>query len=89
MRYAQFFIMSTGYVPGSIPPRFSADHVAPIEACGSDGVYILDGRYGLARCADSARAECKRRKYVGFTIMQGDAFSHPRCIRELEAVTRG
>lgn len=87
MRYAQFFILSTGYVPGSIPPRFDAAHVAPIEACGSDGVFILDGRYGLSRCADAAREECKRRKkYVGFTIMQGETFSRSRCIREFEAV---
>lgn len=84
MRYAQFFIMSTGYVPGSIPPRFDAAHVVPIEACGSDGVYILDGRYRLARCVAVARAECKRRGFVGFTIMQGETFSRSHCLRELE-----
>ena len=85
MRYAQFFVMSTGYVPGSIPPRFDAAHIVPIEACGSDGVHILDGRYGLPRCVRVARAECKRRKYVGFAIMQGETFSRSRCVRELEA----
>jgi hypothetical protein len=84
MRYAQFFVMSTGYVPDSIPPRFNAANVVPIEACGSDGVHILDGRYGLARCANVARAECKRRGFAGFTIMQGETFSRSRCLRELE-----
>ena len=59
MRYAQFFIMSTGYVAGSIPPRFDAAHIAPIEACGSDSVCILDGCYRIARCVAVARAELK------------------------------
>ena len=84
MRYVQFFTMSAGYIAGSIPPRFSAAHVTPIEACGSDSVCILDGRYRIARCVAVARAECKRRGFVGFTIMQGETFSRSRCLRELE-----
>ena len=84
MTYVQFFTMSTGYVAGTIPPRFDAANRQPIEACGSDGVHILDGRYRLARCIDVARAECRRRGFVGFTIMQGETFSRSRCLRELE-----
>ncbi len=86
MKYAQFFILSTGYVPGSIPPRFDAAYTAPIEACGSDSVFILDGRYRLARCVAVARAECRRRKYVGFTIMAGESFTNSRMLRGLEVI---
>lgn len=86
MKYAQFFTMSTGYIAGTIPPRFDAANMRPIEACGSDGVHILDGRYRLARCIDVARAECRRRKYVGFTIMAGESFTNSRVLRGLEVI---
>lgn len=88
MIFAQFWHNSTGYVAGSIPPRFSPDHVRPIEACGSDGVAILDGRYGPARRADAARAICKARGFIGFTLHAGKAFSRATEIRKLEKVTQ-
>jgi hypothetical protein len=44
MTYVQFYQNSTGYIAGSIPPRFSDANIKPIPMCGSDGVYILDGR---------------------------------------------
>lgn len=86
MKYVQFFTMSTGYVAGSIPPRFDAANMRPIEACGSDGVHILDGRCGMPRCVAVARAECRRRKYVGFTIMTGESFTNSHALRGLEVI---
>lgn len=85
MQFATFFKPSTGYVAGSIPPRFDGE-VVPVEALGSDGVAIIDGRFGLSRCAAEARAICRRRGYIGFTISRGDSFTRSRVIRQYEAV---
>ena len=86
MRYAQFFTLSTGYVPGSIPPQFRADHVRPIEACGSDGVVYIDGRLGNERALLEARATCKARGFIGFTMNTGRSFSDSRVTRAFEGV---
>ena len=45
--YIQFKTLSTGYVEGTIPPIFKDENKKPIDLCGSDGVYILDGRLSL------------------------------------------
>lgn len=84
MQFATFYKLSLGYVPGSIPPRFSADHVKPIEALGSDGVAVFDGRYGIERCASEARDICRKRGYIGFTLSAGQSFTRSREIRKLE-----
>ena len=70
-RYVQFYTLSTGYVPGTIPPQFSPEHVKPIEALGSDSIAFLDGRYGLARCIQEARDLAKKRggNFCGYKIM--------------------
>ena len=86
MRFAQFWKPSTGYVAGSIPPRFEAEAVRPIEACGSDGVLPIDGRLSLANAASLARDMCKRRGFIGFTIEQGASFSRSHVVRQLELV---
>jgi len=85
MQFATFFKPSTGYVAGSIPPRFDGE-VVPVEALGSDGVALFDGRFGLARCVDEARAICRRRGYIGFTISRGESFTRSRVVRRYEAV---
>lgn len=77
MRYAQFFHASTGYVPGSMPPRFDGERDL-VEACGSDGVFPIDGRYGDARAASEARAACKRRGFAGFTLNAGPSYGNAR-----------
>jgi hypothetical protein len=46
-RYCQFLKMSTGYVEGSIPPIFSEEEKYPIDALGTDGVFVLDARKSL------------------------------------------
>lgn len=85
MRYAQFFTHSTGYVPGSIPPRFDGPRV-PIEACGTDGVMPVDGRYGDARAILEARQMCKRRGFIGFTMNAGPSYLDSRITRAYEQV---
>lgn len=75
MIYAQFFHMSTGYIAGTIPPKFDDAHKTPIEVCGSDGVLILDGRLGTERMAEMARDVCQKRKFCGYRIFRGERFS--------------
>jgi hypothetical protein len=88
MQFAQFYHDSTGYVAGSIPPRFSPEHVKPIPACGSDSVAVLDGRFGMARCVAEARRICKARGFTGFTIERGARFTDSRIVRALELLPR-
>lgn len=85
MRYAQFFHASTGYVTGSTPPRFDGERDL-IPACGSDGVFYIDGRYGEARAASEARAACERRGFAGFTLNAGPSYGDARVTRSLELV---
>ena len=76
MRFAQFFTMSTGYIPGTIPPEFGTP--SPIEACGSNAVLIIDGRLSLHNATTTAAKVAKERGYVGFSIHQGESFSSSR-----------
>lgn len=75
--YCQFKVLSTGYVPNSVPPRYSDEYKKPIDKLGSDGVYILDGRYTLTNsiqhCID--RAKKLRGKIVGFDIIKSNNFT--------------
>ena len=73
--YAQFFTHSTGYVEGTIPPQFSKDAVRPIEACGDRGTLRLSGaRMPLNQpTLRVARQECRRRGFVGFSIIAGES----------------
>lgn len=74
MRYwVQFLQMSTGYIPGTVPPQFGAP--APIDACGSDGVMPLDGRLSYENMIRAAKEKAQSmehfRKFVGFRICVG------------------
>ena len=75
MIFAQFFQMSTGYVEGSIPPRFDEAHKRPIEACGDRGVLVIDGRLSPETIGDIARKEGAKRGYVAYRIFRGDTFT--------------
>lgn len=86
MRFAQFWHNSTGYIAGSIPPRFSPDHVKPIQACGDRSVIILDARHNVETSAAIARAECRKRGYIGFSLHQGESFTREKMIRNMESV---
>lgn len=73
MRYVQFFQMSTGYVPGSIPPVFCENNRTPIEACGDRGIVRVDGRISRDRVAAIARRTAVERGYVGYQVLEGDS----------------
>jgi len=84
-KFAQFYQLSTGYISGTIPPKFDCAHVTPIPACGSDSVYLFDGRKKVENCLEEVRYICQYRNYIGFTIEQG-SFLNPQTIRPLELI---
>lgn len=84
MLYAQFYQMSTGYIPGTIPPQFGEPLL--IEASGDRSVIVLDGRILESFNLNIARQECKRRGYVGFSLHKGGTFTRSSVIREIEKV---
>ena len=86
MKFARFFHLSTGYIPGSIPPVFDDSTKKPIPACGSDGILYLDGRWSVRRQAAEAREVCLKRGFLGFTLHAGESLLRERVTREYEAV---
>lgn len=63
--------LSTGYIAGTIPPRFDDAHKAPIDKCGSDGVMPIDGRFNDASVHRAARMEAPKRGAIGYKICYG------------------
>ncbi len=55
-----------------------------VEACGSDSVFILDGRNALSTMIADAYTQMHRlrnvQKYVGFVIKEGSRFGYCKCI---------
>lgn len=51
----------------------------PIDALGSDGVFILDGRNSLCTMKEDAKQRMQQlskvRSFIGFKIMQGERFT--------------
>lgn len=80
MIYAQFYQLSTGYVVGSLPPRFDESAKRPIEAVGSDSVYLMDGRFGRPRMHQTAMDVCKARGFIGYRLFAGESFTRSRPI---------
>ena len=77
--YVQFYQNSTGYIAGSIPPRFSDEHIRPIEMCGSDGVFILDARNSLETMKDDANDRMQKlnkfgKQITGYKIVRANSF---------------
>lgn len=77
MYWAQFYQDSTGYVPGSIPPRFDPAYVTTIEVCGDRGVLILDGRLSPQNMGIIAARECQKRGFTYWRIFKGEGFNGP------------
>ena len=74
MRYwVQFLQESTGYIAGTIPPQFGAKTL--IDATGTDGVYILDGRNSEQTMHRDAKRKAARmehfKKYPAYVICKG------------------
>jgi len=77
--HVQFFHDSTGWN--------GKDYSGPvklIEACGSDSVAILDGRFGLARQHEEARRILALRpKYKAYQLRVGSSFLYSRNTSEV------
>lgn len=80
MKYIQFFQLSSGYIPGSIPPKFDDAYKKPIEACGPDSIKIIDGRWSNKTIAEIARRLCLSRGFCGYRIYSGESFTRSKPI---------
>ena len=87
MIYAQFYQISTGYAPGTIPPEFGAPTLT--EAGGDRSAIIIDARLSRATIGQVAAAECVKRGYVAWRIFKGDAFARSQPISQLWYVSTG
>lgn len=87
MRYAQFYTESTGYVPGSIPPRFDPAYKTLIEGCGDRAVIIIDARIRAETAGHIAAQECKARGFQAWRIFEGESFTRSRPVSGLWRVT--
>ena len=88
MIYVQMYHLSTGYVKGSMPPRFDEKLKKPIEACGSENVVVLDARLKLSRLkqqADSLLSSPKFHRACGYRLMRGSSFTNAKPISEYVA----
>lgn len=79
MKYwVQFLQESTGYVEGSIPPRFDDAHKKLIDACGSDGCQLLDGRLSMRNMHTNALYRAQRlehfKQYSAYVLCKGPRF---------------
>ena len=81
MLYAQFYQLSTGYIVGTIPPKFGKPEI--IEACGDRSVIILDGRYTETNNILIARSECIKRGYIGYSVHDGRDFNNENSLTVL------
>jgi hypothetical protein len=69
--YIQFLTLSTGYVPGSMPPRFDDSRKKPIEMLGSDGIFQVDGRWNSGTVHAVALEQAKKRRAIGYKLCHG------------------
>lgn len=77
--YCQFKVLSTGYISGTIPPKFSEDNKKPIDLLGSDGVYILDGRKNVTSLIEDCTkriSKLRRNDIVCFEIIKSEEFTN-------------
>lgn len=78
--YAQFLTLSSGQ-------KFNEGKMItvekfPVDALGSDGVFILDGRNSLNTMKTDAKKRIEQlknvRTFVGFKIMKGERFTNSK-----------
>lgn len=83
MKFIQFYNMSTGYIEGSIPPMFDDANKKPIEACGSDSIFHVDGRLSMKNIHRIAKdIGTKRKKFCGYKIMFGPSLIRSTAVTE-------
>jgi hypothetical protein len=87
--YAQFYTMSTGYIDGTIPPKFSESHKRLIEACGDRAIIQIDSRLSPKTIGEIAARECKARKYLAWEILRGDSLLSAKPVSQVNRVTYG
>lgn len=69
--YIQLYTMSTGYIEGTIPPKFGSPK--PIPACGDRGVIKVDGRLKERRIVEIALQACRESEFIGYQVLKGDS----------------
>lgn len=69
--FAQFFQMSTGYIAGTIPPKFGAPEV--IRAMVDRSVIQIDARLTRSNMGQIAASECEKRGYIAWQIIGGSS----------------
>jgi hypothetical protein len=79
--YIQFWHNSTGW-----NGKDFSGPILPIEACGDRSIIIMDGRVNLMTTIITARVECKKRGYIGFSIYRGESIREMREIRKMETI---
>jgi len=75
--YAVLQVLSTGYIDGTIPPKFSEDNKKPIDMCGSDSIVNLDGRKSVYNLQNDVRlkiGKMKNSSIVKFRIVKTNEF---------------
>ena len=78
MKFIQFFQMSTGYVPGTIPPVFDPAYARPIEATGDRGIIRVDARLRNEAITKIAVGTAIERGYVGYQVWEGASLLEAR-----------
>ena len=74
MLYAQFF-------------QNSANSDEIVEACGSDGNIILDGRHSSSTNGEIAAHWCAKRGYLAWQIFKGETFTRSRPVSQIWYIT--
>lgn len=82
--YIQFYTMSTGYIEGTVPPKFSKQ--IAIEATGDRSVIQVDGRLAQSKVVSIAMDECKARGFVGYKVLKGNKLSDAKPVSPFWAV---
>ena len=62
------WVLSTGYVQGTIPPRFDDANRRPITACGSDSKKYIDGRWSQNRIHQEAQNWIEKSGGIGYSV---------------------
>lgn len=75
MKFIEFYKNSTGYIPGSIPPRFDPAYVELIPALGSDGVKQVRANVSEQAVREIAEKECRTHRFKGWRVFKGRSFS--------------
>lgn len=75
--YAVLQVLSTGYIFGTIPPKFDENNKKPIDMCGSDSIVNLDGRKSVFNLKNDVLNTIKRKNInnvVSFRIVKTNDF---------------